>query len=219
MFIFSCLGLLCAEIYKAHAINEYKNFAEKLTIDYDEEIYEEYGIKVYVYPDIDNFEFLDLDDYIVDKVLFDSHISLTKNAIYRCLSYYSDEAFKYIPKEWYITGDIYNYDNGQYNYIGGYTLTNNKTSYAIFINSDLLLYGQDIDWTIHHEIAHSLQNAITTKDYREFVDLDSSCHSISDYACTSVSEEISESWAYGLNYTDNIKANYLHEKYGHMLKG
>lgn len=66
---------------------------------------------------------------------------------------------------------------------------------------------------VNHELFHALTDKIPDWWLEEYEMIDESCKTISDYACTSIDEELPDAWAYGLNGLETKKTAQVLKRY------
>lgn len=197
--------VLREDIYK---IINIKQFSDHAVSDAQiqsriDEIYDKYGIQVYVGLDYDEAFHSDITKTEVSPEKSETLSYLQKLEF--ALSLYSDKALKKIPKEIYLVN---------------YAEELNKEVYGLnVIDKRIVLSVKSGSKTIHHEIFHSLDSTIALKDYLEFENSSESCELTSNYACTSNIELLAEAWSHGLSGgKDNEHIKILKRSYSKLLK-
>lgn len=155
------------------------------------------------------------DGYIYSETAEKEYIELFLDQFDDLLNAYTDEAIAFLPETIIITSGITLEEGGS---VWGYVASWEKESLIICFASDMYTVAQSAKDVVNHEIFHVITNAWNEEEFDEFFDVEGSCSQISDYACTNDKEELSETWAYSFNNTDNLRANYLQEEYGYLLK-
>lgn len=209
------LGSKWADSKRAKNIEEIVD----LNLPYYEDIYQNFDIKVYVGKNVAEMSWWIQENCVSDNVLTDVYVDKSYSATTNALALYSDEAFEYIPKIWIIGDSIIQTRDNEDFIIGGLNQSLGHVNYIIYLNSYYIgRLKNDGTWTVHHEIFHGVTNQWSEKEIAEFKAIEGSCSLVSEYACSDIYEELSETWAYGFFHDDNAKANYLHEKYSYLLK-
>lgn len=208
-----------AHAYATEKKENYIKQVEDMNLPYYQDIYDTYGIKLSVKNDVTQEDWYEFgNEYNVSPYLDTESINRTYELISEVLPLYSDKAFETIPDYWFITANMFVEKDDELYRLLGFNQTIDTDSYILCLNGSTVEISEEkFLITLHHEIFHTVSAKMTEKEIAEFESVEGSCSLVSDYACTNVIEELSETWAYGFDHDDNAKANYLHEKYSYLL--
>lgn len=181
-------------------------------------LYDDYGIVVHK-----NFR-----DYPFSKAGYEINYAINVdvardmlNTAHEELSRYSDEVIENIPKDWYLVGKVKDKNEEVFNIVNAWVVNrfNKNLALVLAINS-YETARSDFKQTINHELFHTIYfTQWTEDDISNFENIKEDCHALSNYACTSTSENVAESWGFMMAGTKETETTtYLLENYSQYLR-
>lgn len=230
-----CFGLLFAVVIKdicvKYSYNKIERITETYTYEYQNEDLEDM-VKYYkeaydidIYLSISAAKEFGVDKNVVIETNPDEEVvyNFLKDTEV-CLNRYTQKGLDALPKKWFILEDMYFKEDedlhllGQYvafqdsafSELSGYGLTFNMKSYE--------LDPERNEQILHHEIFHAIDGIYGEENVDDkFSSIDEKCSSISDYACTNLTEEKAEAWSYAMSGFQTDKGSYLTKTYEDLI--